>query len=130
MARPDDVRYLPSHEWCRKDGDTVSVGISDFAVDALNKEIVYVELPDVGRKVQKGKSFGVIESVKAASDLYAPVSGEVVAANDEVVNNPALVADEPYGQGWMIKIKPSDDAEYETLLTPEQYDQKAAEEAH
>lgn len=130
MARPDDVRYLKSHEWARQEGDSIAVGISDFAVEALNKEIVYVELPDVGRKVQKGQSFGVIESVKAASDLYAPVSGEVVAANDEVVNNPALVAEEPYGNGWMIRIRPSDAGELESLLTPEQYEQQVAEEAH
>jgi len=130
MARPDDVRYLKSHEWARKEGDVVAVGISDFAVDALNKEIVYVELPDVGKKVQKGQSFGVIESVKAASDLYAPVSGEVTAVNDEVVSNPVAVADAPYGGGWMIRIRPADPAEFDSLLSPEDYEQQVAEEAH
>lgn len=131
MGRPSDVRYLKSHEWGRLEGGTVAVGISDYAVEQLNKEIVFVELPPKGRKVAQGESFGVIESVKAASDLYAPVSGTVADVNTAVVDNPALVADEPYGSGWLIRIEPSDPSEFDTLLTPEQYEEViASEDAH
>ncbi len=131
MGRPSDVRYLKSHEWGREEGGTVAVGISDFAVEQLNKEIVYVELPQKGRKVKQGETFGVIESVKAASDLYAPVSGTVTDVNSAVVDDPAKVADEPYGGGWLIKIEASDLAELESLLSPEAYDELAAsEDAH
>jgi glycine cleavage system H protein len=131
MDMPSGVRFLKSHEWARKDGDSIVVGISDFAVDQLNKEIVYVELPDPGRKVKQGDSFGVIESVKAASDLYAPVTGTVVESNPNLAENPALIAEDPYGAGWMIKIEPSNDSEFDSLLSPEDYrKQTESEEAH
>jgi glycine cleavage system H protein len=130
MARPADTRYLKSHEWARRDGDLVVVGISDFAVDALNKEIVYVELPEVGRKVQQGQTFGVIESVKAASDLYAPVSGTVAAVNEAVTSDPNAVSEDPFGGGWMIKIQPDSAAEFDSLLDAGAYEQVCAEEAH
>ncbi|MGI8907382.1 MAG: glycine cleavage system protein GcvH [Candidatus Sumerlaeaceae bacterium] len=130
MARPADVKFLKSHEWARTEGDTVTVGISDFAVDALNKEIVYVELPEIGRKVQQGQSFGVIESVKAASDLYAPVSGTVTAANQAVVSDPNVVSEDPYGAGWMVKIRADNSTDIDGLLSPEAYEKVCAEEAH
>lgn len=130
MARPSNVRYLKSHEWARQEDSLVTVGISDFAVDALNKEIVYIELPEVGKKVQAGDSFGVIESVKAASDMYAPVAGVIEAVNDAVVDDPNLVSDSPYENGWLIKISPEDTAQYDALLSPEQYEEVVAEESH
>ena len=130
MARPTDVRYLKSHEWARLTDGTVSVGISDFAVDALNKEIVYVELPDVGRTLKAGESFGVIESVKAASDMYAPVAGTVTDVNSGAVDDPNQVSEDPYGAGWLIKIKPENPADVDSLLSPEDYEKQLAEESH
>lgn len=130
MSRPDNVRYLKSHEWARQDGETISVGISDFAVEQLNHEIVYVELPEVGKKLNAGDGFGVIESVKAASDLYAPVSGTVSAVNDAVVSDPNKVSEDPYGNGWMIQITPDSTDELEKLLSPEDYEKQVAEESH
>lgn len=131
MGRPSDVRYLKSHEWARQDGEKITVGVSDYAVEQMNKEIVFVELPAKGKQVKAGESFGVIESVKAASDLYAPVSGTVAEVNDAAVDDPALVASEPYGGGWLIRIDPSDSGEWEGLLTSEQYEEVvASEESH
>jgi len=130
MSRPTDVRYLKSHEWARLEDGAVTVGISDFAVEQLNHEIVFVELPAVGRKLNAGDSFGVIESVKAASDMYAPVAGVVSAINDDVVNDPNKVSEEPYGSGWMIKITPDNSADVDKLLSPEDYEKQVAEESH
>ncbi len=130
MSRPSDVRFLKSHEWARLIDGNVAVGISEFAVDALNREIVFVELPDVGRKLKEGESFGVIESVKAASDLYAPVAGTVAEVNQDVVSDPNKVSEEPYGGGWMIKITPDNPADIEKLLSAEDYDKQVAEESH
>jgi glycine cleavage system H protein len=130
MSRPSNVRYLKSHEWARLDGDTVTVGISDFAVDQLNREIVYVELPAVGKQLASGDTFGVIESVKAASDLYAPVAGTVTEVNDAVAADPNAVSEAPYEGGWMIKIKADNPADLEKLLSPEDYEKQVAEESH
>jgi glycine cleavage system H protein len=130
MASPADTRYLKSHEWARRDGDVVVVGISEFAVDALNKEIVYVELPEVGRKLQQGQPFGVIESVKAASDLYAPVSGTVTAVNEAVSADPNAVSEEPFGTGWLIKVQPDNTSDFDSLLDDAAYEKVCAEEAH
>ncbi len=130
MSRPTNVRYLKSHEWARLEDGSVAVGISDFAVDQLNKEIVYVELPPSGRKLKAGDSFGVIESVKAASDMYVPISGTVTAVNDDVVADPNQVSEEPYGSGWMIKITPDDPADMDKLLSPDDYEKQVAEESH
>lgn len=130
MPRPTDVRYLKSHEWARMSDGTVTVGISDFAVEALNKEIVFVELPSVGKKLQAGDSFGVIESVKAASDLYAPVAGTVTEVNDAVVDDPNQVSEDPFGSGWMIKITPDNPADLDNLVSPEEYETQVAEESH
>jgi glycine cleavage system H protein len=100
---PDELRYLESHEWTT-DGDTVRVGVSDFAQDELG-DVVFVELPAVGDAVTAGEAFGVVESIKAVSDLYAPVSGEVVAVNEELFDRPELVNEDPYGDGWMIEVE-------------------------
>lgn len=130
MSRPSNLRYMKSHEWARLDDGTVTVGISDFAVDQLNREIVFVELPEVGKKLQDGDSFGVIESVKAASDLYIPVAGTVTAVNDDVVSDPNKVSEDPFGDGWMIKITPDDVGELDSLLSPEDYEKQVSEESH
>ncbi|SNR25455.1 glycine cleavage system protein GcvH [Halorubrum vacuolatum] len=100
---PDDLRYLESHEWTT-DGDVVKVGITDFAQDELG-DIVFLELPADGDELSAGDAFGVIESIKAVSDLYAPVSGEVVAVNEELFDRPELVNDDPYGDGWMLEVE-------------------------
>ena len=117
---PDDRRYLETHEWARKDGDTATIGITDFAQDELG-DVVFVELPDVGEDVVHDEQFGVIESIKAVSDLYAPVSGSVVAINDDLMDAPELVNDDPYGDGWMIEIELGDDHGYDDLLTADEY---------
>jgi glycine cleavage system H protein len=124
---PKDLRYTKSHEWARVEGDTCTVGITQFAVEQLT-DVVYVELPKAGKQVKAGggEGFGQIESVKAVSDLYAPVSGEVIAVNDAVVQDPGMVSADPFGKGWMIKIRMSQPAEVQQLLTPEQYEQQIA----
>ena len=121
------ARYLASHEWARKDGATVVVGISDHAQEALG-DVVFVELPDVGKVFKKGDTFGVVESVKAASDVYLPMSGKVVAVNAALAGDPALVNKEPYTGGWFIKIEPSNPAEWDALLTPAAYETEAGKE--
>lgn len=118
---PEDCRYMESHEWARPDEDgLVRVGITDFAQDELG-DVVFVELPDEGASVTAGDAFGVVESIKAVSDLYAPVSGEVVAVNDAVGGAPELVNEDPFGEGWFLLVDPSDDAELEALLTAAEY---------
>jgi len=116
---PDELNYLESHEWTTTNDDTVRVGITDFAQDELG-DVVFVELPAVGDEVEAGSAFGVIESIKAVSDLYAPVSGEVTAVNDDLFGQPELVNDDPFGDGWMLEIEPSDDA-FDDLLSAEAY---------
>jgi len=118
---PDDLRYLESHEWTTADGDTVRVGVSDFAQDEHD-----VELPEVGDEVTAGEPFGVVESIKAVSDLYAPVSGEVVAVNEELFDRPELVNEDPYGDGWMLEVEPADGGDAEGLLDAEAYDAQIA----
>lgn len=122
-----NARYLASHEWARKDGAKVVVGISDHAQEALG-DIVFVELPEVGKVLKKGDTFGVVESVKAASDVYLPMSGKVVAVNEALAGDPALVNKEPYTGGWFVKIEPSNPAEWDTLLTPAAYETEAGKE--
>lgn len=117
---PDDLRYLESHEWTSTDDDVARIGISDFAQDELG-DVVFVELPDEGDEVTKGEQFGVVESIKAVSDLYAPVSGTVVDVNEELFDGPELVNDDPYGDGWMLEVDPSDPDEVDDLLTAEEY---------
>jgi len=117
---PGDLRYAKSHEWVRVNGDTAEVGISDHAQRELT-DVVFVELPAAGRKVKAGESCSVVESVKTASDIYAPVSGEVVAANPELAQHPDLVNTAPYGDGWFFKIKLADPGELDRLLSPQDY---------
>ena len=123
---PTDRRYTTEHEWVRPEGEHFVFGITAFAQDQLG-DIVYVELPKVGDRVEAGKAFGVIESVKTASDLYAPLSGEVVEVNAELVDQPQSVNDDPYDAGWMIKIRADDGAQIERLLTAEQYSEQTGE---
>jgi len=117
---PSDLRYAPSHEWVRVSGDLAVVGITDHAQHELT-DVVFVELPEVGRKLTAGAACAVVESVKTASDIYAPVSGEVVEANRIVVENPALVNSEPYAGGWFFKVRLAAPAELDKLLTPAEY---------
>ncbi|ELZ82566.1 glycine cleavage system protein H [Haloferax elongans ATCC BAA-1513] len=117
---PDDRKYLESHEWTTTDGDTVKIGISDFAQDELG-DVVFVELPDEGDEITAGDEFGVVESIKAVSDLYAPISGTVVAVNEDLFDAPELVNEDPYGDGWMLELEPSSSDEFDDLLSPEEY---------
>jgi len=121
----DDRRYLESHEWATTGGDTVRIGVSDFAQDELG-DVVFVELPEVGDEIGAGEAFGVVESIKAVSDLYAPVSGEVVAVNEELFDRPELVNEDPYGDGWMLKIAPVEGGDADGLLDPDEYDDQIA----
>ncbi|WP_312930463.1 glycine cleavage system protein GcvH [Stutzerimonas nitrititolerans] len=117
---PSDLRYASSHEWARLEADgSVSVGISDHAQQALG-DVVYVELPEVGQQLQAGQQAGVVESVKAASDIYAPVSGEVIAVNEQLADTPELVNNEPYGS-WFFRLQPSDPTELDKLLSADAY---------
>lgn len=122
---PTDRRYTKEHEWVKLEGGEAVVGITDYAQDQLG-DVVYVELPKVGARVEQFKPFGVIESVKTASDLYAPISGEVTAVNEAVVNDPALVNQSPYDEAWLIRVRPSDPTELDRLLTAEQYGEQIA----
>jgi glycine cleavage system H protein len=126
---PATLRFSPTHEWVHIDGSTATVGISRFAVDQLT-DLIMIELPSVGTRLVPGKSFGEIESVKAVSDLYSPIGGEVVAVNDAVVENVQLLAEDPYGRGWLIKVKVEADIELGELMDLPAYEKKVAEEAH
>jgi len=117
---PSDLRYAKSHEWARVSGDTATIGITDHAQHELT-DVVFVELPEVNRQVKAGEACAVVESVKTASDIYSPVSGQVVEVNQAVVENPALVNTEPYAGGWFYKVKLGAPAEANSLLTPDQY---------
>jgi glycine cleavage system H protein len=130
MATPGNLKFLKSHEWARAESDgTVTIGISDHAQNALG-DLVFVDVPEVGKKVSAGDACAVVESVKAASDVYSPVSGEVVANNDALGATPELINSDPYGAGWIARIRPSDAAEMAKLLDAAAYDQVVAAEAH
>ncbi len=117
---PENLKYVKSHEWAQKEGDLVVIGITDYAQKML-KDVVYVELPEVGETVEKDKEFGSIESVKSVSDLFSPISGEVVEVNSELEDAPEKVNEDPY-QAWMIKVRPSNlDAEWDELMSAEEY---------
>lgn len=126
---PKTLLYSPTHEWVQLEGTTATLGISKFAVDQLT-DLIMIDLPAVGTKLTAGKTFGEVESVKAVSDLYAPVSGEVVEVNNAVVDDVQLLADDPYGKGWLVKIKVSETPKDGTLLTQADYEKKVSEEAH
>lgn len=119
---PRDCKYSKEHEWVRLEGGLATVGITDYAQDQLG-DIVYVELPPLGEILTQFEPFGVVESVKAASDLYAPLSGEVVEVNEELSDHPEFVNEDPYGKGWMIKVEPSDEVELDQLISVEEYEE-------
>jgi glycine cleavage system H protein len=123
---PTDLRYTKDHEWVRLEGDRAAVGITEYAASQLG-DIVFVELPEVGRSLTQGAAFGVVESVKAVSDLFAPVSGSVVEANEALAGQPELVNGEPYGGGWMVRVTVSDPTELDDLLDASAYDALIAE---
>lgn len=127
MKLDPEARYAKSHEWARFDGDEVVCGISDHAQESLS-DIVYVELPDEGDVLGSGDIFGTVESVKAASDMYAPMGGEIVAVNTALEDTPELVNQDPYGEGWMMRIAPVDSSEFDDLLAPDDYEAHVAEE--
>jgi len=121
VSVPTDLRYTRDHEWVRLDGDDAVVGITQYAADQLG-DIVFVELPDEGRELEQARPFGVVESVKAVSDLFAPVSCEVVATNGALTGGPELVNTDPYGDGWMIKLRIADAGQLDDLLDGDAYD--------
>ena len=120
MAYPDDLRYSREHEWVRADGDAATIGITSFAADELG-DIVFVELPEVGASISQFGTFGVVESVKAVSDLYAPVSGEVTEVNEALRESPELLNSDPFGEGWIARVSLSDTTELESLMDAEAY---------
>jgi glycine cleavage system H protein len=120
MNVPEELKYTKDHEWARVENDIVTVGITDYAQGELG-DIVYIDLPEAGARVDAEATFGTIEAVKAVSDLFAPISGEVVEVNSNLESKPEVVNDDPYGEGWMIKIKISDMAEIDNLLNDAQY---------
>ena len=126
---PDDLKFTKRHEWIRVDGDKGTVGISDYAQGELS-DIVFVELPQVGAKVKQMKPFGTIEAVKAVTDLYAPVSGEILETNPELKDKPETINSDPYGDGWIIKLRIEDPCELENLLSPADYEKLLEEEEH
>jgi glycine cleavage system H protein len=126
---PAKLRYAPTHEWVDVQGDTATVGISKFAVDQLT-DLLTIELPAVGTRVSAGKSFGEVESVKSVNDIYSPVSGEVVEVNEPLAGNVQLLSEDPYGKGWLVKIKVDDPTEAAKLLDHAAYEKRVADEEH
>jgi glycine cleavage system H protein len=122
MQIPSNLKYTKDHEWTKIEGDTATIGITDFAQSELG-DIVYVELPAVGAQTKQGESFGTIEAVKAVSDLFAPLTGEVLEVNSELSDKPEVINKDPYGDGWIIKIKISDKGELEKLLDKSKYEE-------
>jgi glycine cleavage system H protein len=129
MSHPNDRRYTKDHEWARPEGDLVVVGITQYAQESLG-DIVFAELPKAGATLSAGQTFGVVESTKAVSDLFAPVSGTVVESNDAVVASPESVNADPHGAAWLVKVKPSSAGELESLMTAEQYAAYLRESGH
>ena len=120
LEYPDDLKYLDTHEYVRLDGEIATIGISAFAVDQLG-DIVFLELPDIGEAVTKAETFGTIESVKAVEDLKSPITGTVVERNDAMMDSPEQVAEDPYGEGWLIKVRINDSGEMDEVLSPDEY---------
>lgn len=123
---PDELRYTTSDEWVRRDNDELTSGITEYASDQLG-DVVYIQLPKVGARYEQNATFGEIESVKAVSDLYCPITGEVIAANDELDQNPALVNEDPYGSGWIVRLRPDNLADIDGLLDAGSYEQNTLE---
>ncbi len=117
---PKELKYMESHEWAKSEGDVVIVGVSDYAQQQI-QDVVYVELPEIGQELEQKKEFAVIESVKAAFDIYAPASGEVVEINKELEDAPECINEDPYGAGWIVKILPSNPSELKNLMSVEEY---------
>jgi glycine cleavage system H protein len=117
---PDDLKYLDTHEYVRLDGEIATLGITAFAVDQLG-DIVFLELPDIGDALEKGETFGSIESVKAVEDMYAPISGTVIERNDAMVESPELLSEDPYGEGWLLKLRINDADELNDALSASEY---------
>jgi glycine cleavage system H protein len=126
---PKDLKYTREHEWAKQEGGRVRIGITAYAQQELG-DVVFVELPKVGAKVTAAKTFGVVESVKAVSDLFAPVSGEVAEVNGELSQKPETVNQDPYGKGWMLVVTPSSNVEWDQLLTAQQYEDFLAQASH
>ncbi len=124
---PEDLKYTKTHEWARLEGDIVTVGLTDFALEHL-QDLVFLELPEPGAPLIKGESFGQIESVKAVSDINSPVNGEVVEVHDELVDDLDTLKKDPYGEGWLVKIKASDPSELEELMDAAAYEKHCKEE--
>ena len=124
---PENLKYAESHEWVLVEDGVATVGITDHAQDALG-DLVYVEVPEVGAEFDAGDAAAVVESVKAASDVYAPVGGEVIAVNEALADAPELITDEPYGEGWIMRIRMSDDGELDELMDAEAYAERSAED--
>ena len=122
---PEECRYLETHEWARRDDEAVRVGITDFAQDELG-DVVFVELPAVGDELERESEFGVIESIKAVSDLYAPVGGEVTSTNEDLFDAPELVNEDPFGDGWMLEVELEDESDLEALLSADEYEDRIA----
>ncbi|PLR79314.1 glycine cleavage system protein H [Bacillus sp. V3-13] len=127
MNTPNELRYSEEHEWVKVEGENVRVGITDFAQSELG-DIVFVELPEVGDEVTADEPFGSVESVKTVSELYAPISGTVVAVNEDLNDNPEFVNESPYEKAWMIVVKPSDSSEIDNLMSAEQYEAMTKED--
>jgi len=123
LEYPEDLKYLDSHEYVRLDGEIATIGISAFAIDQLG-DIVFLELPEIGDALETGKTFGSIESVKAVEDLYPPISGTVIERNEEMISSPELIADDPYGEGWLLKLRINDADELEEVLSANEYRQQ------
>jgi len=117
---PEDLKYTIEHEWVREEGENIVVGITDYAQDALG-ELVYIELPSEGDEISKGDTFGAVESTKSVSDLFAPLSGEVVEVNEALLDSPELINQDPYGEGWLIKVKPFEADELSGCIDFEEY---------
>jgi glycine cleavage system H protein len=127
VTYPDDVRYTREHEWAREQGGVVTVGITGYATEQLG-DVVFVELPEVGRVLESGKTFGVVEAVKTVSDLYSPLAGEVVEVNTALGDDPSVVNKDPYGAGWMVRIRLADPSSFASLLSSADYAKVVAEQ--
>ena len=124
---PKNLKYSQTHEWVRVDKDAVTIGITDFAAKQLT-DLAYLELPSIGEKVVKGSSFGVVETAKAVSDLYSPISGKTIKVNDNLSKEPDIVTEDPYGEGWMLKVEIEDLSELDALMDSEEYEQLVKKE--
>jgi len=129
MTSPADLKFTKTHEWVRVEDDVVTVGLADFAQQELG-DITYLELPDVGSPVSAGEAFGVVESVKAASDIYSPLDGEVIERNETAIDGPEVINASPYNDAWLIKVKVNDPSQLDSLMDATAYDTYAADAAH